>query len=45
MHREGYGLIHVIAIGRTFINEKCFKEKEGDLGFIEAGKQRSHHES
>lgn len=44
LDNEGHGLIHVIAIGRMFINEKCLKEKEGDLGFIEAGKQGSHHE-
>lgn len=36
-----YGLIHVIATGRTFLNEKCLKGKERALGFIEAGKQRS----
>lgn len=44
LDNEGDVLIHVAAIGRMFINEKCLKEKEGDLRFIEAGNQGSHRE-
>lgn len=38
----GYNFIQAIAIGGTLINEKCLKEKEGGLNFIEASKQGSH---